>query len=172
MIGKSGIHFTFPAALAASRTHSVNGRLSRGLFRNQHYHHPTFFFSTLPSSNDYIPDGNLMLLLRSFCYVIRSIVGIIDESWLTRAPESVFSPRLLIAFMKLVRTGQCSGHQTPRLHPYMSSFSLSALIKDGSSCVHIRHFQTFKHELVHIGLHASLGLARGQCSTILFPCYV
>ena len=66
MMGKSDIHFTFPAALAASGTHSANGRLSRGLFRNPHYPiNLVFFFSILPSSNDYTPDGNLMPLLSS-----------------------------------------------------------------------------------------------------------
>ena len=93
MMSKSGIHFTFPAALAASWTYSVNGRLSRGLFRNRHY--PIIL---LPSSNDYISDDNLLPLLSFFSFFAvspgrnRRIVAYPS----TLAP--IFSPRVLIAF--------------------------------------------------------------------------
>jgi hypothetical protein len=50
-----------------------------------------------------------------------------------------FSPRILIAFMKLVQTLDIA--KVIKRHA-SSLYSLSALIKDGSSCVHIRHLQT------------------------------
>ena len=117
---KSDIHFTFPAALAASRTCSMNGRLSRGLFRNRQYRSILLFFLQ--------------------CHPIRSWHILRIPAYLSTAGP-VFSPRILITLghETCPDFGYC---QTPRRHPYMSSFSLSALIKDGSSCVHNRHFQT------------------------------
>src|SRR5260370_8196135 len=83
---------------------------------------------------------------RSLCIVNRSRVGLIDESRPTRASHlPVFSPRTLIAFghenyLTLDNAKVIGRHAVS--HPYMSSFSSSALIKDGSSCVHIPHFRT------------------------------